>query len=103
MIRLLPYLLQPSANGGDALRVETEPMHASDITRVLDFDAAVHDHRQAALLGDPGPLLVDHAKLAPQSAGVNLDRFLCNRRKCIRRTKDVDDVNRHRHVNKTLE
>ena len=91
-------LLQAAANRRDPLGIETEPVHAPDVTGVLDFDAAVHDHRQAARFGDPGPILIDHAELAPQRAGSSLHCFLCDRRKRIGRPKDVDDVYWHRHV-----
>ena len=41
-------LLQAAADRGHALRVEAEPVHAPDVAGVLDLDAPVHDHRQAA-------------------------------------------------------
>jgi hypothetical protein len=41
-------LLKPAADGGDALGVEAEPVHASDVARVLHLDAAIHDDRHAA-------------------------------------------------------
>src|SRR4051794_26308107 len=59
-------LLEPGAHRGDALGVEAEPVHPSDVTRVLDLQTTVHDHRHAPLLGRPRTLLVDHAELAPQ-------------------------------------
>src|SRR5262249_53874622 len=51
-------LLQPGADGRDALRVEAEPVHPAHVARVLDLDTAVHDHRHAAVLRDPRGLLV---------------------------------------------
>ena len=60
-------LLQPAAHRGDALRVEAEPVHAADVARVLDLEAAIHDHRHAARLGDARAFLVDHAELAPEA------------------------------------
>src|SRR5262249_2428748 len=59
----LRSLLEPGADRGDALGVEAEPVHPPRVPRVLDLEAAVHDHRQAALLGDPRALFVDHAVL----------------------------------------
>ena len=67
--------LEASADGGDPTRVEAEPVHPAHVARVLDFEAAVHDDRQAAVLGDPRCLLVDHAELAPERAGVDLHRL----------------------------
>ena len=42
-----------------------EPVHPAHVARVLNLEAAVHDHGQAAVLGDPRALGVDHAELAP--------------------------------------
>ena len=58
-------LLETAANGRDPLGVEAEPVHTSDVAGVLDFDAPIHDHRQAALFGDTRAFLVDHCELAP--------------------------------------
>jgi len=41
-------LLETGADGRDALGVEAEPVHPADVARVLDLEAAVHDHRHAA-------------------------------------------------------
>ena len=67
-------LLEPAADRGDALRVEAEPVHPADVARVLHLDAAIHDDGHAARFGDAGTLLVDHAELAPERAGADLDR-----------------------------
>src|SRR5882757_2190847 len=60
-------LLEPGTDGRDALRVEAEPVHPARVAGVLNLEATVHDHRYATVLGDPRPLLVDHAELAPES------------------------------------
>ena len=41
-------LLKASTDRRDALRVEPEPVHPSGVARVLDFEAAIHDHGHAA-------------------------------------------------------
>ena len=45
-------LLKAAAHRRDALGVEAEPVHPSDVAGVLDLDAAIHDDRQAARLRD---------------------------------------------------
>ncbi len=47
---------------------------------------------------DPRALLVDHAELTPEGAGVDRDRVPGDRRQRIRRAEDVDDVHRHGHI-----
>src|SRR5208283_4935078 len=91
-------LLEPGADGRDALRVEAEPVHPAYVTRVLNLETAVHDHRHAAVLGDPRALAVDHAELAPESVGVDRHRLRRDPRQCIRRAEDVHDVHRHGYV-----
>ena len=54
--------------------------------------------RHAAVLGDPRRLLVDHAELAPEGAGVDRDGLPGDRRQRVRRAEDVHDVHRHGHV-----
>src|SRR5689334_21790977 len=73
-------LLQSAAHGGDALRVEAEPVHAPDVARVLDLDAAIHDDRQAAFRGDARAFLVDDAELAPQVLRADGDGLRCDAR-----------------------
>src|SRR6202044_1353251 len=68
-------LLEPGTDGRDALGVEAEPVHPARVARVLYLEAAVHDHRDAAVLGDPRALFVDHAELAPEDAGVDGHRL----------------------------
>ncbi len=45
--RQVKPLLQPPADRGDPLGVESEPVHAPDVACVLDLDAPIHDHGQA--------------------------------------------------------
>src|SRR5215467_10383778 len=91
-------LLKPAADGRDALRVEAEPVHPAQVARVLDLEAAVHDHCHAAVLRDPRGLLIDHAELAPEGAGVDRHGLPRDARQRIRRAEDVHDVHRHGHV-----
>src|SRR3982750_3188570 len=41
-------LLQAAADRGDALRVESEPVHPSDVAGMFDLQAAIHDDRETA-------------------------------------------------------
>src|SRR5438270_7524758 len=91
-------LLKTAAHGGDALRIEAEPVHAADVAGVLDLDAAIHDHRETAGFGDARAFLVDHRELTPQRPGAYRDGLACDLRQRIRRTKHVDDVDVHRDV-----
>src|SRR4029077_16060189 len=54
-------LLKAATDGGDPPRVEAEPVHSAHVARVLDLEAAVHDHRHAAVYGARRRLLVDHS------------------------------------------
>src|SRR5215204_6253529 len=58
-------LLQSAAHRRDALSVEAEPVHSSDITGVLDLDASIHHDRETAGFRDPRAVLVDHHELTP--------------------------------------
>src|SRR3954470_12268341 len=91
-------LLKTAADGRDPLRIEPEPVHPPDEARVLDLDAAIHDYRQAARLGDPRPFFVDHRELAPQRLGVDRHRLSRDPGQRVRRPEDIDDVNRFRDV-----
>src|SRR5215469_7343951 len=90
-------LLDPGTDRGDALRVETEPVHPARVARVLNLEAPVHDHRQAAVLGNPRAFLVDHAELAPERAGVAPPRAPRNPGQCTGRAKDVPAAPRLRY------
>jgi hypothetical protein len=65
---------------------------------MLDLQAAIHDDRDAGMLGDPRALPVDHAELASEGAGVDRDSLPSDRRECIGRAEDVDDVHRHGNI-----
>src|SRR5579884_156139 len=91
-------LLETRAHGRDAPRVETEPVHSACVSRVLDLDAAVHDHCDAALLGFARRRLVDHAELAPQRAGTDVHGLPGDLRQRVRSAKDVHDVHGLGHV-----
>src|SRR5580693_1282596 len=91
-------LLEPGADGGDALGVEAEPVHPAHVTRVLNLEAAVHDHGHAAVLSDPRALLVDHPELAPQGAGTDRHRVPRDTGQRIRRAEDVHHVYRLGYV-----
>src|SRR4051812_38899332 len=97
-LRFAPSLLQARADRRDAVGVEAEPVHAPDVPRVLDLQAAVHDHGQARVLGDPGALLVDDAELAPHRRRARRDRLAGDAGQGGRGAEYVDDVDRHRHV-----
>src|SRR6201989_2227332 len=73
-------LLEPGADGRDALGVEAEPVHPAHVARVLNLKAAVHDHRHAAVFGDLRAFFIDHAELAPQGAGADPHRLPCDGR-----------------------
>src|SRR6267378_3050048 len=75
--------LEPGADGRDALGVEAEPVHPAHVARVLDLEAAVHDHRHAAVLCDLRAFGVDHAELAPQGAGADPHRLPCDGRQRV--------------------
>src|SRR6267378_8102677 len=87
--------LEPGADGRDALGVEAEPVHPAHVARVLNLEAAVHDHRHAAVFGDLRAVGVDHAELAPEGAGVYRHGVPRDRWQRIRRAEDVHDVHRH--------
>ena len=53
------------ALGADSLGVETEPMHPTHISRMLDLDAAIHDDLHPSGFGDGNTFRADHAKLQP--------------------------------------
>ena len=91
-------LLESGADRRDALGVEAKPVHPARVARVLDLQAAVHDHRDATVLGDPRALGVDHAELAPEGAGVDRHRIPRDARQGLRRAEDVHDVHRPGHV-----
>src|SRR5215471_2419755 len=88
--RFIAYLLQTSANRRDPLRVEAKPVHPPDVARVLDLDAPVHYDREAAGLGDPAALFIDHRELTPEALGADRDRLVGDARQRVRRAKDVD-------------
>src|SRR6202050_5030995 len=85
-------VLDPRTDGRDGRVVEAEPVHPPQVACVLHLEAAVHDHRQAALLGDPGALLVDHTELAPERAGVDRHGVSRDPWQRVRRAEDVHDV-----------
>src|ERR1700728_2040764 len=85
-------LLEAGADRGDAVGVEAEPVHPPDVAGVLELDAAVHDHRQAALLRDPRALGADHAELAPQGAGADRHCLPGDAGDRARRPEDVHHV-----------
>src|SRR6201989_2265781 len=91
-------LLESGADGRDALGIEAEPVHPARVARVLNLEAAIHDHRHAAVLCDLRTLGVDHAELAPQGARVDRHGVPRDRRQGVRRAEDVHDVHRHGHV-----
>src|ERR1700743_933181 len=91
-------LLQPGPDGRDALRVEAEPVHPAHVAGVLHLDAAVHDHRQPAVLRDLRALGVDHPELAPEGARADRHGFPGDPWQRVRRAEDVHDVHRHGHV-----
>ena len=102
--RSLPdSLLKAAAHGRDALGVEAEPVHPSDVAGVLDLDAAIHDDGEAARLGDARAFLVDHRELAPEAPGADRHRLRGDRGQRVRRAKDVDDVHGTGHVDEALE
>src|SRR5262249_53604118 len=88
----LRWLLEPGADRRDALGVEAEPVHPAHVARVLDLEAAVHDHRHAAFFRDPRGLEVDHAELAPEGTGVDRHRLPRDLRQRVRRAEHVHDV-----------
>src|SRR5271163_1623946 len=93
-----PASLKLAPHRRNPLRIEAQPMHPAHISRVLDLQAAVHDDVQAAFLGKPRALLVDHAELAPENARVDRDGFPGDRRQRIGSAEDVDDVHPVRHI-----
>src|SRR5439155_14259083 len=83
-------LLKSSTHRRDALRVEAQPVHPPDVSRMFDLHAAIHDDRQTARLGNTGGFLVDHAELAPDGPGVDGNCLLGNGGERLRRTEDID-------------
>ena len=77
-------------------------MHAAHVAGVLNLEATVHDHCQAAFLSDPRALAVDHTELAPQGVGPDLDSLSRDPGQCVRRPEDVHDVHMFRHVKQAL-
>src|SRR5918992_3473307 len=98
---MCPALLEPRADRRDALRVEPEPVHPSDVARVLDLEAPIHYHRYPSFGRDPRALLVDHAELAPECPGADRHRLPGDARQGRRRAEDVDHVHRYRYLRQT--
>ncbi len=73
-------------------------MHPADVTSVLDFDAAIDDHDQAAGGGDVRAFLADHAELTPEALRADRDGVVRDAGHGVRRAKHVDDVDGARHV-----
>src|SRR3954471_5512045 len=97
------FLLNSSAHRRDPLRVETEPVHASNVSRVLDFEAPVHDDGQTAVFRNPPAFLVDHGELTPEAPGANIHGLPGDAGQRVRCTEHVDDVDRDRYVREALE
>src|SRR5437867_11732129 len=57
----------PGAASRDLPGVEAEPVHAAHVSRVLDFQAAVHDDAESAPAADLGALEADDSELEPRS------------------------------------
>jgi hypothetical protein len=45
--------------------IETEPVHATRVACVLDFETAIHDHGEAALFRDSRALRLITVELSP--------------------------------------
>src|SRR5262245_1525209 len=80
--------------------IQSEPVHASGVARVLDFETAIHDDREAALLRDPRAFGADYGELAPQRLRADGDSVLRDPGHGVRGAKYIDDVHRLRHVAK---
>src|SRR4051794_988020 len=92
-----------SASGVDHPGVEAEPVHAPHMARVLDLHATVHDHVQAALLGDSCRFTTDDPELHPECLRPDFDSLLGNRRHELRCAEHVDDVDGKRNVGQARE
>src|SRR5437867_2154296 len=79
-----------SAPRADPTGVESEPVHAPEMARVLDLHAAVHHHAQTASLGDRSAFGADHVVLAPQRLRPRAYRFTRDLGHRVRRAEDID-------------
>jgi len=59
------------SRGDHTACVESEPVHAAKVARVLDLHAAIHDHVKAAGDSNFRAFLADHVVLQPQAFGAN--------------------------------
>src|SRR5215469_15618081 len=94
-------LLQTTAHGRDSLGVEPEPVHSSGVARVLNFEAAIHDHYKAAILRDARTFFVDHRELAPQALGADGDSVPRDPGERRGGAENIDDIDGHRHLAET--
>ena len=62
--------------------------------RVLDLDAAIHDHRQTGRAGGRRGRFVDDAQLQPQCSCAGGDRLVDDRGHVLRPSEDIDDPQR---------
>src|SRR4051794_21266056 len=88
----IPAGLTVGTRRRDLAGVEAEPMHASEVARVLDLEAAVHDDVESAPHCDLRAFRADHAVLEPERSRPDGDRLRGDARDRVRRAEHVDDV-----------
>src|SRR3954469_14412120 len=84
--------LAVGARRGDLAGVEAQPVHAAEVARVLDLEAAVHDDIESPLFGDSHAFGADHAVLEPQRARPGGDRLRRDPGYGVRGAEYVDDI-----------
>ena len=92
LLKLSEQLFRYSPLRGDLLGVEPQPVHASDVARVLDFNAAIHDYLHASRLRHFHALGADYAKLKPQKCCADCHGFTGDFRYRCWSPENVDDA-----------
>src|SRR5690606_25508335 len=92
---------QLGASAADTAGADARPADLAGKAPVLDFRAAVHDHRQAGGFRLCGGLLVPHTELHPHDANAEAvllrDSLAGHLERRLRVAEDVDDADRWRN------
>src|SRR5690606_14680940 len=98
---LHPDRRQLGASAADTAGADARPADLAGKAPVLDFRAAVHDHRQAGGFRLCGGLLVPHTELHPHDANAEAvllrDSLAGHLERRLRIAEDVDDADRWRN------
>ena len=93
------FILGP-APGADDPGIQPKPVHTSQKTGVLHFQAAVHHDHKAATFGDGRSFRADHVKLQPERSRSYAHCLLGDRGNRFRCSEHIDDIDRERNGSK---